>query len=73
MTRETVKEAKKVDFAAGTTFVYGGYSSSVRPFVMKLRSQTPVARTRSPKPGSSAPPRSGGKRDWLSLAARMRR
>ena len=34
-------------FAAGTTFVYGGYSSSVRPFVMKLRSQTPVARTRT--------------------------
>jgi hypothetical protein len=34
-------------FAVGTTWVYGGYSSSVRPFVMHLRSQTPVARTRT--------------------------
>ncbi len=34
-------------FAVGTTLVYGGYSSSVRPLVMQLRSQTPVARTRT--------------------------
>jgi hypothetical protein len=34
-------------FAVGTTWVYGGYSRAVRPFVMHLRSQTPVARTRT--------------------------
>ena len=34
-------------FAVGTTLLYGGYSGSVRPFVMRLRSQTPVARTRT--------------------------
>jgi hypothetical protein len=34
-------------FAVSTTFLYGGYSSAVRPFVMQLRSQAPVARTRT--------------------------
>ena len=33
--------------AVGTTFLYGGYSSGARPFVMALRSQTPVAHTRT--------------------------
>jgi hypothetical protein len=34
-------------FAVGTTLLYGGYSGSVRPLVTRLRSQTPVARTRT--------------------------
>jgi hypothetical protein len=34
-------------FAVGTTLLYGGYSGSVRPLVMRLRSQSPVARTRT--------------------------
>ena len=34
-------------FAVGTTLLYGGYSGSARPLVMRLRSQTPVARTRT--------------------------
>jgi hypothetical protein len=34
-------------FAVGTTLLYGGYTSSVRPLVMRLRAQTPVARTRT--------------------------